>query len=377
MESSFSMFDAVKQRSEKIYGILGRVVKSLEAHRNGGRKETGPVTLYVQADEGLLPHLWGEKEADKRPKPEFLPPHGSWQDEGTEDSPDRGLERWSPVGETVQLPLNLTTAEEVASLVRLLVKLESDIMISLFYLGPGKEDGPRPIVLLRGERPGEGNASAMLQYFTKPNAEMKLFVKNCRRRPAKLTKQPRAFMEERDQLLMKRVGQCWGLDWETQLVGGGTVLPPRPLAVKVGDALVIEIPISDEGGEYRYVCSVFMDRSDVLSKPIEENIEPKKAKKKKKKAAAEPDPLLQSTFVALKEGKCVLFVDVSWEDQEEKLANAKRLATPCTRNSVARIGPLEVEVEKQQGRPEKTPPLVWWNGLKWTNKKGPAKKKKR
>jgi len=87
---------------------------------------------------------------------------------------------------------------------------------------------------------------------------------------------------------------------------------------------------------------------------------------------------MQLTFVGIKEGKCVLFVDVSWEDQEEKLATSKRLATPCTRNSVARIGPIEVEVEKQTHRTggEKST-FVWWNGLKWTNKKGPAKKKKK
>ena len=38
---------------------------------------------------------------------------------------------------------------------------------------------------------------------------------------------------------------------------------------------------------------------------------------------------MQLTFVAIKEGKCVLCVDVSWEDQEEELATSKRLATPC------------------------------------------------
>lgn len=359
LEASFSMFEGVKKH-DQILGTLQRVVKVLEQQWQGGRKETPPVVIYVQAHE----------------KPEFNPPHTSWQDEGTEDDPDRNMSAWKPMGE-VALPLNLATVDDVASLIRLKLTLPPDMWISIFYCGPSRDGGARAVTQLRGERPGEGNVAAMLQYLTKPNAELRLFVKNQRKRPSKLVRQPRAFLEERDQLLAKRVGQCWGLDWETQLVGEGSVLPPRPLLVKLGDAVVIEVPQSDDNGEYRYVTSVFMDRNDVLSKPVDENIEPKKAKKKKKKAAGEPDPLVQLTFVALKEGKCVLFADMSWEDQEEKLAASKRLATPVTDNSVARIGPIEVEVEKQGAAKVEKGSFVWWNGEKWTNKKGPAKKKKK
>ena len=49
-------------------------------------------------------------------------------------------------------------------------------------------------------------------------------------------------------MMAKCTGNRWGLDWETQLVGDGSVLPPRPLVIKMGDALAIEVPISDDGG---------------------------------------------------------------------------------------------------------------------------------
>merc|ERR1712183_359222 len=101
-----------------------------------------------------------------------------------------------------------------------------------------------------------------------------------------------------------------------------------------------------------------------------------KGKKKGKKAVGEPDPLLQLTFVGLKEGRCVLFVDVGWENQEEKLAAAHQLSAPVCENSIARIGPLEVEVQKPSGKQDKGI-FVWWNGEKWSAKKGPAKRKKK
>lgn len=92
--------------------------------------------------------------------------------------------------------------------------------------------------------------------------------------------------------------------------------------------------------------------------------------------AAEPDPLQRLMFVALRAGTCVLFVDLSWEDQEEKLARLKGLSMPVAENSVARIGPIEVAVEEQTEKP-KDGTLVWWNGVEWSNKKGPAKRKKK
>merc|ERR1712232_1097774 len=56
---------------------------------------------------------------------------------------------------------------------------------------------------------------------------------------------------------------------------------------------------------------------------------------------------------------------------------AHKLTAPCADNTVARIGPIEVEVSKNgpPGGKDKVIQFQWWNGEKWTAKKGPAKKK--
>mmetsp|Transcript_64817 Transcript_64817/g.200708 ORF Transcript_64817/g.200708 Transcript_64817/m.200708 type:complete len:339 (+) Transcript_64817:605-1621(+) len=334
------------------------MVHLLEKEQLDGRKETPAVSIWAQM----------------REKPAFQPPQVAWQDEATIDDPDEGTELWQEAGE-IALPLNLATAEDVAALLRLTLKKPPDTWLSIFYLGPPREGGVRPVVLVRGERPGEGNVQAMLQYLCKSQADLRLFVKNVRKRPQKLTKQPRAFLEERDGIMARRTGQCWGLDWETQLVGDGMLLPPRPMIVSTGDALVVEVPVECGAPLDRYTCSIYMDETSVLSKPVDDTIVPKAKKKSKKKApAAEPDPLLQLNFVAQKEGKCVLFVDVGWEDQEEPLAIEHRLCKPVHENSIARIGPVEVEVQAPASKPD-AGTFVWWNGEKWSNKKGPAKRK--
>lgn len=359
LEASFAMFEGVKKRTDAIVQTLQRIEKVLHQQRMAGRKETAPVTIYVQAPE----------------RPPFHAPSLAWQDEPAEDA-CQNTDAWKECGE-VALPLNLATAEDVMALLRLHLRLPFDTWISVFYIGPPREGGagPRSVTLLRGERPGEGNTTAMLSYLSKPNAELKLFVKNLRKRPSKLVRQPRAFLEEREGLFAQRTGASFGLDWETQLVGEGEKLPPRPMAMQVGETLIIEVPQTDENGEYRYAANAFMDKTDVLSKPVNEIIEVKKGKSKKK-GGPEPDPLLQLTFVALKEGKCVLFVDVSWEDQEEKLCMTHRLAAPVAKNTIARIGPVEIDVQKSAGKPEKGT-LQWWNGEKWSAKKGPKKKGKK
>lgn len=359
MDSSFSMFEGLKKRTDSIIATLKKIENVLHQQRSAGRKETAPVTIYMQAEE----------------KPEFQPPSMAWQDEPTEEDLTRNAEKWVACGE-MALPLNLSNAEDVASLLRLHLRLPADSWLSVFYIGPARDgNSSRPVILLRGERSGEGNTAAMLQYLTKPSADLRLFVKNVRKRPARLVRQPRAFLDERETIFAARTGCCWGLDWETQLVGEGEALPPRPMVIQLGETLVIEIPQTDEGGEYRYVANCYMDNTDVLSKPVNEVIEVKSKKKKKSKSGPEPDPLLQLTFVGLSEGKCVLFVDVSWEDQEEKLCLSKGLTSPVAENTIARIGAIEVEVVKPSGKLDKGA-FQWWNGEKWSNKKGPAKKKK-
>jgi len=358
LEASFSMFEGVKRRTDAILATLQRVVAVLEQQQSSGKKETGQVFVHVQASA----------------KPEFQSPRNAWQDEPTDADRDANSTAWATKG-SLALPLGLTTTEEITSLVRLFLQIPADTWISLYFCGPAPDGGSRPVTLVK-----DSNITSMLQYFTKPNAEMKLFIKNQRKRPSKLIKQPHAW-EDREAMLSKRSGNLWGLDWETQLVGDGSPLPPRPLVIMLGDALIIEIPQSDEwdSQKYQFVDRVYMDRTDILTKPFEE-IEVKKAKKKKKKAASELDPMLQLHFVSLKEGKCVMFVDVSWEDQEEKLCKAQGLIAPVAENSIARIGPIEVDVQKPtpgaQSK-DKDVKIQWWNGEKWSAKKGPARKKKK
>eukprot|EP00929_Paragymnodinium_shiwhaense_P056428 TRINITY_DN28234_c0_g2_i1.p1 TRINITY_DN28234_c0_g2~~TRINITY_DN28234_c0_g2_i1.p1 ORF type:complete len:554 (+),score=149.31 TRINITY_DN28234_c0_g2_i1:185-1846(+) len=365
LEASFCMFEGVKRRSDELLVTLQRVVAVLEQRGKGKVQETNPLAIFVQS-------------GDQIP---FQPPHSAWQDEPTQEDETRNAQAWKEVG-SVTVPLNLCTVEEVASIIRLKTDMDPATWLSIFYQGP-PPDGPggiRPVTLMRGQRPGEGNVQGALEYLAKPNAPDRLYVKNKRKKPAKLSRIQRAFLEERDTLLASRSnsGVKWGLDWETQLVGEGMLLPPRPLMVALGDSVVVEVPETDDGGEYRYVSNVYMDGTDVLSKPVDENIIPKASKKKKKGPAASSDPLLQLTFVPLKEGKCVFFVEVSWEDQEEKLAAVHGLTAPVAENTVARIGPIEVEVTKtpfeQRGK-DKEGAFQWWNGEKWSAKKGPAKKK--
>jgi len=357
LEASFAMFEGVKQRSDSLLNTLERIVAALEKKRSKQHSETEPVVIYLQTDD----------------KPEFQPPSNAWQDEANVDDPEKHNDAWKDCG-SLKLPTGLTTVEEVAGLIRLFLKMNRDTWLSLFFCGPSPDGGPAPITLLRGERAGEGNVQATLEYLSKPNAAHRIFVKNQRKRPTKLVRQSLAFMDEREALLAKRTGQCWGVDWETQLVGDGEKLPNMPVTINIGDALVIEVPTADDSGEYRYVSSVFMDRVDVVSKPVDENIEKAGKKKKKKAAAPKEDPLVQFSFVAMKEGKSIIFVDVSWEDQEEKLCKKYKLVAPVAENTIARIGPLEIEVVKPTGKQEKG--FVWWNGEKWSAKKGPAKKKK-
>lgn len=362
LDSSFTMLESVKERSNSLVSTLQSVVSALERRRMDGHQATMPLTVYIQNCR----------------TPEFQPPHAAWQDESTVDHPDKHANAWRDCG-TIELPVNLSTFEEVASILRLFLKLP-DTLLSIFYCGPPQGSGKQPVTLLRGERAGEGNVLEALEYLAKPNAAHRLFVKNVRKRPSKLSRQLVAYVE-RDALMSRRTGQCWGLDWQTQVVGAGQKLPPLPLLIHVGDAIVVETPTADESGEYTFVCSAFMDGVDVLSKPIEENIQKKKPKKKRS-GAAHPDPLKQLSFVALKEGACTMFVDVSWEDQEEKLTEIHDLVTPCAENTIARIGPILVEVERLPQKTDtrhsaaKESVFVWWNGDKWSNKKGPAKKRR-
>lgn len=355
LEASFGMFEVTRLNMTELLRTLQGVVDALE--RRKAVASTAKVTIWVQSKE----------------KPNFQPPRIAWQDEPTDEREARKSEAFKQVGE-VQLPTNLRSVAEVNSLIRLTLGMPDSLWLSVYFVGPDPE-GLQPVMLLR-----DSNVQATLQYLAKPNAANRLYIKNVRQAPKKLFKVRNVYMEDRETLLSKHIGNCWGIDWETQLVGEGRKNPQPPFVVFVGDAVVVEIPTTDAGGEFTYVVSVYMDGNEFLSQPVEQVIEPKKPKKKKKKSAptpdVEPDPLIQMSLVALAEGKCVFFVDISWEDQEGKLVAEHGLSTPVHENSIARIGPMEVEIQKPpagSARGDKT--FQWWNGDKWSNKKGPAKKK--
>jgi len=398
MEASFSMFEVVKLRSDHLCQILQRVCHSLEKVRYQTGRETLPLTIYVQNDK----------------TPPFRPPHSAWQDEPTEHNFKPGDFNWK-AGGTVRLPLNLQTTEEVSSILRLLLDLPSDTWLSVFCAGvdtikvAAKENLKKresqqlssaavhssapasPACLLRGERSGTGNIQSILEWLAKPNACHRLYVKNFRKRPKHLVRQSVTFFEERENVLSKQTGQIMGIDWETQLVGQGRD-HPKEVQLTVGDALLIEVPQTDDSGDFRYVSSIYMDSALSLSRPVQQNVaaHPIKGKAKAKKGKKENnDPDRQDlneqlTFVALRPGRCVMFIDVSWEDQEEKLAAKHSTCAPVNENSIARIGPMEVFIEAPKrsnesrggnSKKKEAGEIMWWNGDKWTNKKGAAKKK--
>lgn len=193
--------------------------------------------------------------------------------------------------------------------------------------------------------------------------------------PARLPHKCKAGSERNDTTLA-HAARRWGLDWEIQILGKGQKLPVLPYFV-VGDALVIEVPLAEEQGEYKFITSVHMDSEDVLAKPMEVPMVPRV---NKKNAVAAAPSIAQLVFVAQKEGRCELFVDVSWEPQEEALASKHWLCAPAAVNSVARIGPLHVEVQKKPADPTGRvaavdgPQTLWWNGARWSAKRAGGKR---
>jgi len=358
LEASYSMFEVTRMNMAQLMTMLENIVSALE--KSLGNASTVPLAIMLQRKE----------------KPDFQPPSKAWQDESKGSEQKEGEEPYKQVSE-IKLPTTLSTVAEVISLVRLKCEIPDATWLSVYYMGPNGDGSGNPVTMLR-----DANTKGALDYLSKKNAIPKLYVKNVRPKPKKLSQQSMAFLEERDSLLVKRTGNCWGIDWETQLVGAGSKLPPAGgVPIALGDALVIEIPSTDENQEYNYSASIWMDGTEVISRPVEEVIEPKvKKKKKAKKGAAEvvekpPDLLQQLSFVGLQEGKCVLFVDISWEDQEGRLCSTHTLEAPVHENTVARIGPIEVEVKPVAAGAPKDKTFMWWNGDKWTAKKGPAKKK--
>lgn len=357
LEASFSMFEVTRLNMAQLMTMLKNITSALESKL--ANTSTQALTIYMQ-----------EKE-----KPDFLPPSRAWQDEPTGDVTSEPSDAWKNVGE-IKFPTNLSTVDEVISLARLSCDISKETWLSVFYQAPNPEGNPL-VTMLR-----DSNTKTALDYLSKQNAVTRLYIKNVRASPKRLTRQTLAYLEDRDSLLAKKTGNCWGVDWETQLVGAGSKYPRAgEVPIAVGDAVVIEIPSTDGNCEFDYVPSIYMDGVEVVSQPVEETIEPKAKKKKKPKKGAvveeepPPDLLKQLSFIGLQEGKCVMFIDISWEGQEMLLCQTHSLGAPVKENSIARIGPIEIDVQKPVPGAPKEKTFMWWNGDKWTNKKGPAKKK--
>jgi len=356
LEASFSMFEVTRLNMAQLMTMLKNITTALESKL--GNTTTQALTIYMQ---------------DKAP-PDFLPPSRAWQDEPTSSATSDPV-GWKNVGE-IKFSTNLSTVDEVISLARLSCDISKETWLSIFYIAPNPEGNPL-VTILR-----DSNTKAALDFLSKQNAVTRLYIKNVRARPKKLTKRNLAYLEDRESLLAKKTGNSWGVDWETQLVGAGSKYPRAgEVPIAVGDAVVIEIPTTDDNCQFNYVPSIYMDGIEVVSQPVEETIEPKVKKKKKPKKGAvveeekPPDLLKQLSFVGLQEGKCVMFVDISWEDQEMGLCNTHSLGAPVKENTIARIGPIEIDVQKPVPGAPKEKTFMWWNGDKWTAKKGPAKKK--
>jgi Ca2+-binding EF-hand superfamily protein len=372
LEACFKMFEVTAMNMTELMQMLENIVVALETKL--GNDTTYPLSIWRQTKE----------------KPDFMPPSRAWQnepkiectDEPSQEEKD-GTSTYTQVGE-IQLPTHLSTVAEVVSLVRLTCNIPENTWLSLYYMGPDPENPEgsyKPVTLLR-----DANTKAALDHLSKLSAAKRLYVKNVRARPKRLTQQSVAYLEDRENLLAKRTGVCWGIDWETQLVGAGSGYPRAgEVPIAIGDAVVIEIPTTDENQQWDYKASIWMDGTEVVSRPVEEEIVPKPKKKPKKPKKGAPveeekpiDTLRQMSFIGLQEGKCVVFVDISWEDQEGRLCAEHELGIPIQENTVARIGPIEIDVGKPAPKDPKAAPaeaFQWWNGDKWSNKKGPAKKK--
>lgn len=178
-----------------------------------------------------------------------------------------------------------------------MLQLPSDTWLSIYFVGVERQNEglPARVTLLRGERPGVGNVQSTLEWLSKPHAVHRLFVKNLRKRPHRLSRQPVAFLDEREALLARRTGQVFGLDWETQVLGAGHKLPTGPIQLDLGDAIMMEVPKTDDSGEFRFVSNIYMDSTSVLSRPVEENIVAGGGKKKKRRRGLKAPRLAATT----------------------------------------------------------------------------------
>merc|ERR1719265_2256489 len=177
LEASFSMFEVTKMNMKSLEEMLENIVSALESKLT--KESTEPLKIFMQKETA-----------------QFLPPSRAWEDEkkGSLDDHD-AAGHWKEVG-TIQFPVNLKTAAEVIGLSRLSVNIPQDTWLSLYYLAGNPEGGPNPPTLLR-----DANTQSALDYLSKANSPKRLYIKNVRKIPSKLTVQSMAFLEEREALI--------------------------------------------------------------------------------------------------------------------------------------------------------------------------------
>jgi len=237
-----------------------------------------------------------------------------------------------------------------------------------------------------------------------------IYVSNVRPRAFQLQDVPCQELELNS--LRIQTGTRWCLDWELQLLGSSRsrfIKCPRDLRIALGDSLVISLPPEALG----ISCKIYTGDGGAVSKPSLEQVQVQKGKRGKKVIQAlagavpenaggnelvpqpptAPKPTKKRpqsgvsqrvarlpvdrrlVFVAQREGTCTLFVELSWEHQEELLAQGM-FPTPAAEASVGRIGPLQITVQKTAPpvpEMQKSKGVLWWTGSKWAAKQMKSK----
>ena len=306
----------------------------------------------------------------------------------------------------LELPISISSMADFLALLRLRLKLVGK-SFSAFLQTSGQ--GEKSLDLLSSE-----NSSQVLNnlFDSAAKGDQKplkaaIYVKNIRLKAERLREVP----AELQAFSLPQTAFRWCFDWEAHLMGFNGRMPaklPVNFTIGMGDLIVFQLPNEESG----ITCKVFMSDDGVLSKPLLEHVAivkgkrgkkimqmvaaergpdgeiavkpPKAAKSSKSRpqsAAVRAVPTSRTPFerrfvlVGNREGVCTLFVEMSWEHQEEVLSQVSRL--PATEASVGRVGPLRVTVERAPPKVsdlmQKAKGAMWWTGSKWSTK--PIKRK--
>lgn len=315
----------------------------------------------------------------------------------------------------LQIPLNICLPDDLMSILRLQLHLQKNITFSAFLRE--RDESMTKMTLLTPE-----TLTMTLERIpsckerANEHGESALILKNIRTAPSRLSMQIPVPEESCPAVMRKLTGQCWALDWETQVHGKGCPLPHN-LSFKVGDGFIIRIPSQNSELRDYMPVAVYMNTAGVFSEPVLQvmskrrplfntvlnekrnssysdgtaastGLQPQKpTTPKPQNAKARPKSAVatnaaqtlncregtQLVFIALKEGPCTVLVEFTWENQEEELASKYHTrGWPCAHSSVARLGPIELFVKSPVHTSQRPDPPLWWTGVKWTTKQARA-----